>query len=113
MECPPGYNLPNGSDCVLLKKALYGLKQAGWTWWEGLDKHLVDQLGFKRARQDWGLYRNKERGAYLVVSIDDLLIAGPTLKVVNDLKEELKRRWEMTENESVDFMLRMKVTRDQ
>lgn len=112
MECPPGYVLPDGFNCVLLLRALYGLKQAGRTWWEGLDKHLVEVLGFVRTRQDWGLYWHKERGVYVVVYVDDLLMAGPRRKDINELKGVLKQKWKMTENESVDFMLGMKVIRD-
>jgi hypothetical protein len=75
MKCPPGLRLLMGMDCVPLKRAIYGLNQAGRAWWEELDKYLVEESGFTRAQQDWGLFVRGD-GAIVVIYVDDLLAAA-------------------------------------
>ena len=113
MEIPLGYRATNRkANCVKLLKALYGLKQAGRTWWEALDKQLA-KLGFERCAQDWGVYvRKGSKPAYLVVYVDDMLVAAKDQATVDDIKRELARRWEMTDAGEVTFMLRLRVSRD-
>ena len=75
MQSPPGYALKQGCNSVRLLKALYGLKQAGRTWRKALDNHLTIEMKFARSTHDWGVDQSKERRAYLIVYVDDLLIA--------------------------------------
>ena len=112
MQCPKGYTLAAGMDCVKLLKALYGLKQAGRTWWEALDEYLKE-MGFERISQDWGVYRYKgKKTVFLIVYVDDLLIAAQDKETVRRTKEVLARRWEMTDAGEPQFMLGLKITRN-
>ena len=108
MECPPGYSLQKGCDCVKLKKALYGLKQAGRTWWEALDQHLIS-LNFRRASHDWGVYIQEEKEVYLVVYVDDILIAGPSLTANDWIKRKLAEKWKMKDLGVPKFLLGIEI----
>ena len=63
--------LPDGR-IVRLLKALYGLKQSGREWYLNIDRKLR-QLGFQRARSDYGVYLGKN-GIIIILYVDDILI---------------------------------------
>lgn len=111
MQPPPGYRLKPGCDCVILNRSLYGLKQAGRTWWEGLDKFLGD-LGFTRVAQDWGVYVNKAKEAYMVVYVDDVIMAARSMSTLHGIRDALMKKWKWTESGEPSFMLGLKVDRD-
>ena len=73
----PGY-------CWHLKRSLYGLKQAGRTWNKTLDRKLRE-LGFVRLDAETCLYLFRKEGqiCFLVVYVDDLLLAASTRKFMD------------------------------
>jgi hypothetical protein len=82
---------------VRLLKALYGLKQAGELWAKLMgDKLQLD--GFKRTASDACLWTkvlpNGDR-VYLVIYVDDIVIASPTRESIDAVKAMLDARFKM------------------
>jgi hypothetical protein len=96
---------------VKLVKSLYGLKQSPRVWWK-LVSGYFQSLGFKRVDSDWGLYYSKEKEAYLLLYVDDVLIAAPSMEAVNWLKDALKEKWSWTDLGEAAYVLGLKIDRD-
>jgi hypothetical protein len=110
---PDGVQIKPG-HCWRLKKSLYGLKQAGRTWNTTLDKALGD-LGFARLDAETCLYvfRDKDGGlCYLVVYVDDLLLAATSRKLMDKVKSKLKSRFRMHDLGPASFILGLEIKRD-
>ena len=90
MEQPEGFITPGQESKVcLLKKVIYGLKQASRAW--NLQFHgVLTELSFTRTYSDAGIYvyRRQDMGGtlILILYIDDITIAGDSLKCVKELK---------------------------
>ena len=78
-------------------KSLYGLKQASWAWYEKLIEHLL-KLNFKHFDlDDANLFVKKvwKTVVYLVVYVDDLLMAGKNESYIASINKELRKGFEM------------------
>lgn len=87
---PPGYEEGDPSLACHLHKALYGLKQAPRAWHHRLHQEL-DSYGFKASEADPSLYTytGKEYNTYILVYVDDILIASQSLDNVVTVKSAL------------------------
>jgi len=111
VEQPPGFLTQGKEDKVCrLRKALYGLKQAPRAWYSKIDSYFLEQ-GFKRSKNEHTLYVKKEHGDLLIISlyVDDLLVTGNNPKMILTFKEEMKKRFEMTDLGLMNFFLGMEV----
>ena len=73
-----------------LNKSIYGLKQAAKNWCEALTSPL--KKGFKRSCNDCCLFVRKEEDetfSYVLVWVDDIVVAGATEEAVNEIKSML------------------------
>ncbi|SMQ53729.1 unnamed protein product [Zymoseptoria tritici ST99CH_3D7] len=107
VELPPGYKI-NGKVCKL-KKALYGLKQAPRIWY----KTLIDALasfGFEQCLHDTAVF--KKDNTFILVYMDDLLIARPDIKQIEDVKKSLLDRFKMKDMGECKFFLGIGIERD-
>jgi hypothetical protein len=87
---PEGFAIPDGY-CWKLNWALYGVKQAGRTWNITLDKKLKS-LGFQHLNAETCLYvyqDHKDQLCFLVVYVDNILLAATTWAFMNTIKEKL------------------------
>lgn len=97
------HELSDGTDRVCrLNKALYGLKQSPRIWYNTLTAFLT-QLGFSPLAADLGVFSKGH--VYVAIYVDDILIAGPDLDEINQLKASLVKRFEMTDLGSVPSIL--------
>ena len=89
MSPPDGVKIPDG-HCWRLRRSLYGLKQAGRTWNLTLDKKLRD-LGFARLNAETCLYvfQKGNKVCFLVVYVDDFILAANSHTFLNDIKQRL------------------------
>ena len=74
-----------------LRKSLYGLKQAPRQWYHKFDAFMLSQ-DFKRSTEDPCLYVKRFKDGQmlmLTLYVDDMLIAGHSLKDIVDLKSKL------------------------
>ncbi|KAA3458814.1 Retrovirus-related Pol polyprotein from transposon TNT 1-94 [Gossypium australe] len=74
-----------------LRNALYDLKQTSRSWYNKIDAYLLDLI-FEKCLSEFTLYIKKSGDELLVVSlyVDDLLVTGSRLKLIDKFKEEMK-----------------------
>lgn len=112
MAIPEGVAAPPNFVCKL-DRSLYGLKQSPRCWNNKLNDLLLD-FGFTRSRHDYCLYtRIDDRGGvYIIIYVDDLLIAGDRLDLVKEIKRALSKKLQMTDCGVVNHFLGMKIRYD-
>ena len=110
---PPGYE--EGNQGVLkLTKALYGLKQAPRQWHARLQEELV-KAGFTPSTADASLYIKTDQNgdkSYILVYVDDLLIAVNSTEKAKGIKEILTRAFDVRDLGAAKFFLGMEIERD-
>ena len=116
MEQPEGWVVPGKEDWVcLLKKAIYGLKQASRQWNAKIHRTLLNQ-GFIRTYSDAGVYvySSKTNGqvCYVVLYVDDLLLLGDSKPFIEQIKNHLKKEYQMTDLGPVERFLGLRIRRD-
>ena len=89
-EQPHGYQ--QGTLACKLNKALYGLKQSPRVWYNTL-KEFLEGINFKVSQYDQAMFY--QENVIITAYVDDLLIFGPDLKLINSIKEKLNKRFEM------------------
>lgn len=74
----------------------------------------LQSLGFTRLRSDWGLYTRGESDAwiYILVYVDDILIAGKDVETVIRVKAALMEKWSWTDSGEAGYILGFKLTRN-
>ena len=92
-----------------LRKALYGLKQAPRIWYQTLTNFLRT-LGFEPINADLGIF--VWSGVYIAVYVDDLLIIGPSIAEIKNIKRSLRNRFQMTDLGPCSYYLGMSIRRD-
>ncbi|KAJ3546984.1 hypothetical protein NMY22_g1838 [Coprinellus aureogranulatus] len=102
----PGY-------CWRLKRSLYGLKQSGRTWNRTLDQNLLD-MGFVRLDAETCLYvyRKGKEVCFLVVYVDDLLLAATSRHYMDNVKSMLSGRFKMEDMGEAKYILGIRIRRD-
>jgi hypothetical protein len=111
VEQPDGFTASSQSDKVCkLRKALYGLKQSPRVWYFTLTTYL-ESLGFKPLTSDNCIFFDS-KGNYIAVFVDDLLIIGPSLIEINNIKAKLSKRFHMSDLGPCKYYLGMEVIRD-
>ena len=84
---PPGYEVEGKLACHL-HKALYGLKQAPRAWHQRLHEELTS-MGFRQSEADPALYIIDIGPCYLLVYVDDILLACRTGSIIGDKVKHL------------------------
>ena len=113
-------NPPEGHETIKpnvvwrLRKTLYGLKQSPRGWNQRLDRELK-QLGWTRCESDHALYNklssNQIDMNLMCVYVDDFLIAA-IKNDIQDIKEQLKNCFKMTDNKEANEILGIAIRRD-
>jgi hypothetical protein len=96
---PAGFIVAGQEARILrLKKALYGLQQAPQAWNSKLNDTLKG-MGFTHSKHELAMYRRSSSDNILLVGVyvDDLVITGSPLAVVEDFKEEMKKAFLMSD----------------
>jgi hypothetical protein len=114
MDQPDGFvvNGQEGKVCKLLK-SLYGLKQAPKQWHEKFERTLT-AAGFAVNEADKCVYyrHGGGEGVILCLYVDDILIFGTNLKVIEEVKAFLSHCFEMKDLGVADVILNIKLLRD-
>ena len=84
--------MPGKEDFMCkLKKSLYGLKQSPRQWYKRFDSFMMSH-GFKRSEYDNCVYIKcvDESSIYLLLYVDDMLVAAKSMKEITTLKKQLR-----------------------
>uniref|UniRef100_A0ACD5XBE3 Uncharacterized protein n=1 Tax=Avena sativa TaxID=4498 RepID=A0ACD5XBE3_AVESA len=114
MDQPEGFIVPGKEDFVCkLKKSLYGLKQSPRKWYKRFDSFMIS-YGFERSKYDSCVYIKFVDGSpiYLLLYVDDMLIAAKGMKEITTLKAHLSSEFEMKDLGAAKKILGMEITRD-
>ncbi|KAL2237883.1 UNVERIFIED_CONTAM: Retrovirus-related Pol polyprotein from transposon TNT 1-94 [Sesamum indicum] len=114
MNQPFGFTDMSKPDYVcLLKKSLYGLKQSPRQWNKKFDV-FMQSLNFTRSHYDHCLYFKHVDNTpiFLVLYVDDMLIASPSLQLINILQKDLCKAFEMKNLGNAKQILGMNIDMD-
>ena len=95
MQQPPGFEDDRYPSYVCkLQRALYGLKQSPRAWYARLSS-LLSQLGFVASKADTSLFIFSRDGVqfFMLVYVDDIVIAGSSLGAVDGLVRSLSEKF--------------------
>ena len=79
-------------------------------WWQLISTYLRE-LGFTRLAADWGLYYHEKKRAYLLLYVDDVLIAAQDMSTINGIKDALKEKWKWSDIGTATYILGLKLER--
>lgn len=114
MRQPPGYTDSKCPDKVCkIVKNLYGLKQAPKVWHDTIDPYLKT-IGFSSLTADPCIYFKWNNGKLSLVSlyVDDLAIASDSVEEIAIIKEKLMKKFKMTDDGDIDYILGMEIRRN-
>ncbi|GKV28505.1 hypothetical protein SLEP1_g37549 [Rubroshorea leprosula] len=110
-----GFIVSGKEDHVcLLQKSLYGLKQSPRQWYKRFDNFMVKSR-FTRSNYDSCVYHKKlgdGSWVYLLLYVDDMLIAAKSMLIIDDLKKQLNGEFEMKDLGAAKKILGMEIHRD-
>nr|AWW15216.1 putative polyprotein [Leavenworthia alabamica] len=113
MRLPPGYQLDDPNKVCRLRKSLYGLKQAPRCWFAKLSKALLE-YGFEQSLGDYSLF-TYDKGTtrlHILIYVDDLIIAGSSLKATESFKAYLSSCFHMKDLGELKYFLGIEVARN-
>ena len=118
MEQPEGFIIKGQEKKVCkLIKSIYRLKQAGQIWYELMADTLRRKLGFEWIHSDAGVYVLRRQGGnqtkiILILYVDDLLLMGNHLSMINKIKKKLGEAYHMKDLGATQLYLGIRITRD-
>jgi len=115
MDQPEGFLAEGKEDHVCqLKKSLYGLKQSPRQWYKRFDAFMTTHE-FSRSAFDSCVYHKKMSGnsmIYLLLYVDDMLIAANNITEINALKKLLSKEFDMKDLGAAKKILGMEISRE-
>ncbi len=113
-EQPTGYVQGSGLVCRL-NKALYGLKQSPRAWYKTLASFFTalnyrPRPTFKDIDADHPVFTNRQ--VTIIVYVDDLLLLGPDMDDIQELKKKFHKRFEMIDLGPCKQFLGIQISRD-
>ena len=107
MQQPPGFEDPQFPTHVCkLQRALYGLKQSPRAWYARLSARLLE-LGFTSSKADTSLFIFSHGAVqiYMLVYVDDIVIAGSTPAAVDRLVQSLSDSFPIKDLGPLEYFL--------
>ncbi|KAG9450795.1 hypothetical protein H6P81_010760 [Aristolochia fimbriata] len=113
MTQPDGYKVAGKENWVCkLNKSLYGLKQSLRQWYKRFDRFMKDQK-YTRSKYDNCVYLRKLQDRsyiYLLLYVDDMLIAAKSQVEIDRLKAQLNKEFEMEDLGEAKKILGMEIS---
>lgn len=111
MQQPEGF-VTNGYEHLVckLRKSIYGLKQASRQWYLKFDE-VVISLGFEGNRVDQCIYLkiSESKFIFLVMYVDDILLASSDFGLLHETKLMLTKFFNMKDLGEASFMLGIEI----
>lgn len=114
MTQPEGFEDPkNAKKVCKLKKSIYGLKQASRSWNIRFDEAVSD-FGFIKNADESCVYKkvSGSKIAFLVLYVDDILLIGNDIPMLNSVKIWLGKCFSMKDLGEAQYILGIKIYRD-
>ncbi|KAG8472960.1 hypothetical protein CXB51_035039 [Gossypium anomalum] len=115
MQQPEGFIVSENEDYVcLLRKSFYGLKQSPRQWYKRFDSFMASH-DFKRSSLDSCVYFKKNSNGsfvYLLLYVDDLLIAAKDKGEIRKVKAQVSEEFEMKDLGPAKKILGIEILRD-
>jgi len=113
IDIPEGVTPEVPCNGFRLQRALYGLKQSPRLWNKNINDFLIG-LGFQPLPNEPCLYSRRTGAdiAMIALYVDDLVISGSTIDIVQDIKSQLSARYSMSDLGEVGQILGCEVKRD-
>jgi hypothetical protein len=99
--------------CASFSGPFYGLKQASRSWNLRFDE-VIKAFGFVQNMEESCIYNKMSWNsvAFLVLYVDDILLIGNDVKMLNNMKEYLNSKFSMKDLCKAAYMLGIKIYRD-
>jgi hypothetical protein len=114
MDQPEGFIVAGKEDLVCkLKRSFYGFKHSPRQWYKRFDSFMLAH-DFKRSQYVSCVYIKFVNGSpiYLLLYVDDMLIANKSKEEITTLKAQLSSEFEMKDLGAAKKILGMEITRD-
>jgi hypothetical protein len=115
MEQPEGFSQLGQEHLVCkLKKSRYGLKWSPRQWYKRFDSYMI-KIGYKRCEYDCCVYvKSLDDGSFifLLLYVDDILIAAKSIVEVKKLKVLLSKEFDMKDLGAAKKILGMEICKD-
>ena len=114
MSQPEGYIEPGKENLVCkLKKSIYGLKQASRQWYRKFDS-VISSFGFTENLVDECVYLKAvgNQFIFLILYVDDILLASSNIKLLKDTKSFLSKNFDMKDMREASYVLGIEIKRN-
>ena len=115
MEQPEGFTQPEKEHLICkLKRSLYGLKQSPRQWYKQFDSYMI-QIGYSHCEYDCCVYvkcLDDDSFIFLLLYVDDMLIAAKNQYDVMELKALLGKEFDMKDLSDAKKILGMEIHKD-
>ena len=114
MKQPEGFIETGNENLVCrLRKSIYGLKQASRQWYKKFDS-VISKFGFTENLVDECIYLKSvgNQFIFLVLYVDDILLASSNLKLLKDTKSFLSSNFDMKDLGEASYVLGIEIKRD-
>ncbi|KAH9680676.1 hypothetical protein KPL71_026642 [Citrus sinensis] len=112
---PDGFKVAGKENWVCkLTKSLYGLKQSPRQWYKRFDRFMKGQRYIRNKFDHCVYFRKLQEGSfiYLLLYVDDMLIASKSKDEIEKLKTQLDQEFEMKDLGEAKKILNMEICRD-
>jgi hypothetical protein len=103
----PGYE--NGDSVWKLNKSLYGLKQSAREWYAKISCTLLAK-GFQTSTFDPCVFVHHKNNIYISIYVNDIALYGAPSSFVDNLIEQLKSEFEITDLGTASWILGLHIT---
>ncbi|XP_057975374.1 uncharacterized protein LOC131162792 [Malania oleifera] len=114
MDQPLGFTVEGKENLVCkLKNSIYGLKQASQQWYLKFN-NTIGSFGFKENTVDRCIYLkiSGSKFIFLILYVDDILLATNDLGLLHNTKEYLSKNFEMKDIGEAKYVTGMEIFRD-
>ena len=114
MMQPEGFVDPKDAGKVCkLQRSIYGLKQASRSWNLRFDE-VIKEFGFVQTYGEACIYKKVSGSSivFLVLYVDDILIIGNDIELLNSVKSYLNKCFSMKDLGEASYILGIKIYRD-